>query len=199
MQYLPVARKSFRRMSARVVCLLATLLFWPTVSTAVPILGEQQVMGWANERGNFVVDFDSGSSVFGAGDAGVASYSTAASVFSFSAPSIAVCGDFPCTIMGPANIRLNAIVQETGTVSGDLIAGILTATAGAGGFPEAGIAPGELLFVGNAIEAAAVNLAFSSTSFLFEVTYANSALSDLAHYLTFWGAWSPSFWTERDL
>jgi hypothetical protein len=186
--------------SARKLSLLVVALLWPTLVTAVPILGEDRVVGWANDRGNFVVDTTFGSSVFGLADAGLASYSTTTSLLSFSASTIGVVSfdPFSVTISGPADIRMDAIVRETGTVSGDLLAGILTARAGADGFPNAGIAADELFFVANAIEAAAVSLRFS-TSFLFEVVYATPALSNLPHYLTFYGPWPPHVWFENPL
>jgi hypothetical protein len=151
----------------------------------------QQVSGWNNERGPFVVDFGSGSSA--AGIFALGSYSTAASLFSFSSNAISVCSSFSdsssCTARGAADVRINAIVRETGTISGDLLSGILIATAGALGFPEEGIAPGELLFVGNAIDSAATAAAYS-TSFLFEVVYENPGLPEIADYLTFSGPWA---------
>jgi hypothetical protein len=186
-----------RVVSARKFCLVVLAFLWPAAVTAVPTtFSPFQVTGWDNVRGHFVVDTTAGSSVFGLADAGAASYSSAASLFSFSAHSIGVVDTtiFSSTIRGPADIRIGAIVQETGTLSGDLLAGILAATAGDAGFPDAGIAPDELIFVANAIDAAAVDLAFS-TSFLFEVVYANPAVSDLAHYLTFQGPWT-NVWRE---
>jgi hypothetical protein len=188
----------FRLVSARQFCLVVAALLWPAVATALPTTFSQfQVTGWDNERGHFVVDSTAGSSVFGLADAGAASYSTAASLFSFSAHTIGVVDTtlFSAAIRGPADIRIGAIVRETGTVSGDLLAGILTATAGAAGFPEAGIAPGELILVANAIDAAAVDLPYS-TSFLFEVVYANPVVSDLAQYLTFWGPYGENAWRD---
>jgi hypothetical protein len=197
-QYSPVASKWFRLISARDLSLLVVGLFWSTVVTAVPTASNNfEVTGWDNERGHFVVDTTRGSSAFGQADAGVASYDTGASLFSFSAHSIAVCAfpSFTCPIKGPADIRIDTIVQQTGTVSGNLVAGTLVATAGASGFAEAGIAAGEILFAADAIEAAAVDLNFS-TSFLFEVVYANPVLSDLARYLTFEGPWPSSVWKQ---
>ena len=192
-QYSPVARKRFRLLPARLLSLFVVVLFWPTVVTAVPTAFNdfQQVSGWDNDRGHFVVDFTSGSSA--AGLFAVGSYSTAASLFSFSAHDFfSVCSDFSsalCTTGGAADVRIDAIVRDTGTISGDLLSGILSATAGASGFPEEGIAPGELLFVANAIDSAATAAAYS-TSFLFEVVYENPRLPDIADYLTFWGPWS---------
>jgi hypothetical protein len=181
---------------------LVVALLWPAAATAVPTMINEfgQVSGWNNEQGPFVVDFGSsnpsGSSAAGLGKT-PASYSTATSLFSFSSNQIAVCSVFSgglCTIspQGPAEVRIDAIVRETGTASGDLRSGILTATAGASGFPEAGIAPGELLFVGNALDSAATPTAYS-ISFLFEVVYANPGLPDFADYLTFWGPYPAAF------
>ncbi|HJY75704.1 MAG TPA: PEP-CTERM sorting domain-containing protein [Burkholderiales bacterium] len=171
------------------------VLCWPAVVTAMPTASNdsRQVSAWDNERGHFIVDLTSGGSA--AGISAVGSYSKAASLFSFSSNNIAICSDFssaPCTIRGAADVRISAIVEETGTVSGDLRSGMLTATAGVSGLPDEGIAPGELLFVGNAIDAAAIAAPYS-TSFLFEVVYENPRLPDLAHYLTFWGPW-PGAW-----
>ena len=177
---------------ARVLSLVVVALCWPTVVTAVPTASNdaRQVSAWDNDRGHFIVDLTSGSSA--AGISALGSYSTAGSLFSFSSNSIAVCADFSCplcTFRGAADVRISAIVKETGTISGDLLSGILTATAGVSGLPDEGIAPGELLFVGNAIDSAAIAAAYS-TSFLFQVVYENPKLPDLADYLTFWGPWA---------
>jgi PEP-CTERM motif len=172
-------------------------LYWPTIVTAVPTMINEfgQVSGWNNEHGPFVVDFGS-SNPSGSSAAGIfalGSYAAAASLFSFSSNAISVCSNFSdpssCAASGAADVRINAIVRETGTMSGDLLSGILTATAGASGLPEAGIAPGELLFVGNAIDSAATPTAYS-TAFLFEVVYENPQLPEIANYLTFWGPWA---------
>jgi len=187
----PLAHTPLRLMLARVLSLVVVSLYWPATVSAVPTASNdfQQVSAWDNELGHFVVDLTSGSSV--AGISAVGSYSTAASLFSFSSNSIAICSNFstgPCT-SGAADVRISAIVKDTGTVSGDLLSGILTATAGVSGLPEEGIAPGELLFVGNALDSAAIASPYS-TSFLFQLVYENPKLPDIADYLTFWGPWS---------
>jgi len=187
-----VGHTSLRLVLARVFSLVVAALCWAPVATAVPTASNdaQQVSAWDNDRGHFIVDLTSGSSA--AGISALGSYSAAGSLFSFSSNSIAICQDFSsplCTLRGAADVRASAIVKETGTVSGDLLSGILTATAGVSGLPDEGIAPGELLFVGNAIDSAAIPAAYS-TSFLFQVVYENPKLPDLADYLTLWGPWS---------
>src|ERR1041384_3067044 len=153
---------------ARVLSLVVVALCWPTVVTAVPTASNdaRQVSAWDNDRGHFIVDLTSGSSA--AGISALGSYSTAGSLFSFSSNSIAVCADFSsplCTFRGAADVRISAIVKETGTLSGGL------------------------LFVGHAIDSAAIAASYS-TSFLFQVVYETPKLPDLADYLTFWGPWA---------
>lgn len=70
----------------------ALALLWPAVGSAVPIptIGDPiyGVAGWSNHRGNFTVDRTPDSDLSGAPDSGIASYSTASLLFSFSAIGI---------------------------------------------------------------------------------------------------------------
>jgi hypothetical protein len=174
---------------------LALTLIWPAIGNTVPILTTPPgnttptVTGWSNEFGNFAVTGTAGLIGFSVG-----SYSTAASLFSMSngGTNIAYLDASGASLEGPADVRIDAIVQNNGTISGTLVAGILTIRAGAIGIPAAGIVPGQLLLVGNAIDSAAVN-SFDSVDFLFKLTYTVPILSGLGDFATFYGPF-PGVW-----
>ena len=178
---------------------LAFSLLYPTICTAVPIITDHAdgdsglVTGWQNERGAFVVDRTGiGWDLAGAPSSGIASYSTASSLFSWSAGNFGYeygAGQF---VQGSADARIDALVQGDGTDSGNLLAGVFTLRAGTEGFPTFGIAPGQLLLVGNAIDAAATATPHN-VNFLFELTFANELFSGLGDFVTFLGPYSGSW------
>jgi len=178
---------------------LALALIWPVIGNAVAIIDgpSSLVTGWSNSQGSFAVDL-SGPSTADLAGAGVASYSTAASVFSLSASSISYARPVGVASTGlvPADVQIVAAIQGNGTASGNLLTGTLTIRAGPNGFPGTGDCPGvgagQLLLAGNAIEAAALPSQFS-IDFLFQLTYTAPALSGLGDFVTFWGPY-PCMW-----
>lgn len=170
---------------------LATMVLWPMIGNAVPIFQPPTgfhagISGWANGSGNFVVDW--GGAYLATGSQ--ASYTTASSLFSATSSLIAFSGGATPFALRPGDMRLDAIVRETGTISGDLIAGILTVRAGVDGVPQAGIAAGETLVVGHAIDAAALGNDPFNVLFLFGLTYTHSAFSSLGSYVTYQGPYA---------
>jgi hypothetical protein len=171
------------------------LLVLPAVGHTTPILtGDPQglsLSGWANEHGTFAFDYPSVAHLTTGGQA---SYSTDSSLFSLlghhidywnpaSGSSIHVPG---------AAVQINAIVQENGTTSGNLLGGVFTVVAGTDGAPQSGIAPGESLITGYAVDAAAIDHPFN-VAFLFALTYTHAAFSSLGEYVTYIGPYAGSW------
>ena len=130
---------------------LALALIWPVIGNAVAIIDgpSSLVTGWSNSQGSFAVDL-SGPSTADLAGAGVASYSTAASVFSLSASSISYARPVGVASTGlvPADVQIVAAIQGNGTASGNLLTGTLTIRAGPNGFPGTGDGPGVGVAVG---------------------------------------------------
>jgi len=184
--------------------LVALTLLGPAISEADPIIttlgtgpgATSLVTGWSNDQGNFAVDIASSSNPDLAGFS-IASYSTETSQFSLSGSGISYLNASGGTGgVVPADVQIKAIVQGNGTTSGNLLSGSLTIRAGPNGFPStgggSGVGPGQLLLVGDAVEAAALPIG-ESVDFLFHITYAAEALSGLGDYATFWGPYSSSW------
>jgi hypothetical protein len=152
-------------------------------------------VAWTNEHGSFAIDaagFGTGCCLAGTADTGRASFSTDSSLFTFSGTRFSHDQSAGSLIGIPGDVRISAVVEPDGTMSGNLIGGVVTAYAGAEGFPSGGIAPGEALLFGTAIDAAAIKMESGlpgpwSVLFLFELTYTHPALSELGGYLTFFG------------
>jgi len=71
----------------------------------------------------------------------------------------------------------------------------VTIRAGVAVFPDVGVAPGELMLAGYAIDAAALTSPYN-VSFLFALTYPDAALSGLGNYATFMAPFDGS-WLSR--
>ena len=179
---------------ARALALVVGLLV-PAIGRAVPVLvpynnGYSTVVGWSNSSGDFAVDFASGIAIDGGGEK--VSYSTASSLYALQGPDIQVIRGGAQIDHVPADMRIDAIIQGNGTISGNLLAGALTIIAGADGIPTMGIAPGQTLVVGQAIDAAALPGSYD-TEFLFKLIYTNPLLPGLGDYLTYFnpdsGSW----------
>lgn len=171
--------------------LVSLLLTVPAIAAAVPILSSDPtypVSGWTNAAGTFAID----RSAFLVTD-GRGSYSTTSSTFTQSGEHLGYFdGDVIFSFGPPVDFQISAVVQEDGTVAGNLLGGVLRITAGAAGLP--GVAgAGEDVVLGHAIDAAALDRGFG-VAFLFALTYISPALAGLGDYLTFFGAYPE--WTS---
>lgn len=183
-----------RRILVSIAALLAVSL-WPVVAGAIPIFEERNsfsadVSGWTNEHGNFAIERGGATMVvpsFGA------SYSAASSLFSLHTDAFAFSGGGMQFTFRPAEVSLDVIVREDGTIGGDLVGGLVTVRAGADGVPEAGIADGEVVLVAQPIDAAALETDPWNVLFLFAVTYTHPALSSLGDYVTWQGPYAGSW------
>jgi hypothetical protein len=129
--------------------LLAACL-WPVIAGAIPIFEDRDafgadISGWTNEHGNFVVAWNEASMVVPSSGAG---YSAASSLFSLHTGLFSFSGGGTPWTFRPAEVSIDVIVREDGTIGGDLVGGLATVRAGAGGVPEAGIAGGEVVLGG---------------------------------------------------
>lgn len=174
--------------------LLAASL-WPVVAAAIPIFEDRDafgadISGWSNEHGSFAVEWSGATMVVPSSGA---SYSAAPSLFSLHTGLFAFSsGGTPFTFR-PAEVSIDVIVREDGTISGDLVGGLATVRAGADGVPEAGIAGGEVVFVAQPIDAAALESDPWNVLFLFAVTYTHPAVSSLGDYVTWQGPYAGSW------
>lgn len=178
--------------------LLAASL-WPVVAGAIPIIGGgggngANISGWTNEHGNFAVEW---SGAFMAVPSTPASYSAVSSLFSLHTGQFAFAGGDTDFSFRPAEVSIDVIVREDGTISGDLVGGLATVRAGANGVPEAGIAGGEVVFIAQAIDAAALENDPWNVLFLFDVTYTHPALASLGDYVTWQGPYAGA-WGRGD-
>jgi hypothetical protein len=186
----PLAWVARTRSLVRVFFLMvATCSCWPASATAIldeSLLasGDPAVVGWTNGAGNFILD-KGGDGLSGPGRIG---YSTASSLLSYQSNSASFFVDETIsTGLVPVDLQFNVLVEGNGTMTGNLLGGLLTARAGAQGIPQLGAAPGETLFLGLAIDSAAPPSAYSP-ALLFDITYTINSLSSFADYLTFVGA-----------
>lgn len=168
---------------------LLAISLWPVVAGAIPIPGGagERISGWTNEHGNFAVDYGGALMV---APSGGASYSVASSLFSLDTGLFSFSGGGTSWTFRPAQVSIDVIVRGDGTTSGDLLGGLATVRAGADGVPEAGIAGGEVVFVAQPIDAAALEAEPWDTLFLFAVTYTHPAVSSLGDYVTWLGPYS---------
>src|SRR5580765_1487065 len=180
-----------RRILVSIGALLAVSL-WPVVAGAIPVFEDHggssaNISGWANEHGNFVVEWSGAAMV--APSSG-ASYSAVSSLFSLHTGAFAFSGGGMQFTFQPAEVSLDVIVRADGTIGGDLVGGLVTVRAGADGVPEAGIAGDEVVFVAQPIEAAALETDPWNVLFLFAVTYTHPAVSSLGDYVTWQGPYA---------
>jgi hypothetical protein len=166
-------------------------LLSPGAISAAPILlgGDSfccaGISGWANEHGNFAVDFDGAMLVSGSAPA---NYSTTSSVFSLHTGLFSLLPtDGPPLFLHDGHVFLDVIVQGDGTIGGNL-----TVLAPAAGVPEAGVSGDEVLLVGHPIDAAALpSPAYAwNTLFLFSLSYKHPALATLGDYVTWQGPYA---------
>jgi hypothetical protein len=175
---------------------LLAISLWPAVAGAVPVFGAagERISGWSNEHGNFALEY--GGAMMVAPSDG-ASYSAASSLFSLRTDAFGFSGGgvlFPFQL---ADVSIDVIVGDDGTLGGDLVGGLATVRAGANGVPGAGIAGGEVVFVAQPIDAAALEATPWDTLFLFAVTYTHPAISSLGEYVTWLGPYSGT-WGQGD-
>jgi hypothetical protein len=154
----------------------------------------ERISGWKNEHGNFAVEYG-GALMVAPSDGG--SYSAASSLFSLHTNFFGFSGDGSLFPFQPAEVSIDVIVRGDGTLSGDLVGGLATVRAGADGVPGAGIAGGEVVFVAQPIDAAALEATPWDTLFLFAVTYTHPAISSLGDYVTWLGPYS-GIWGRGD-
>jgi hypothetical protein len=173
----------------RAAVLAASL--YPAVAGAIPIFEDPTrpvgVSGWTNELGNFVIERSGAAMV--APSSG-ASYSTASSLFSLHTNLFSFSGGGTQFTFQPGDVSMDVFVREDGTISGDLLGGLVTVRAGPAGVPGAGIAGGDVVFVAQAIDAAALENDPFDALFLFAVTYTNPAVSSLGNYVTWEGPYA---------
>lgn len=143
----------------------------PAVAGAIPIFEDPTrsvgVSGWTNELGNFVIERNGAEMVVPSSGA---SYSTASSIFSLHTNLLSFSGGGTQFPFQPGDVSMDVIVREDGTISGDLLGGLVTVRAGPAGVPGAGIAGGDVVFVAQAIDAAALENDPFNALFLFAVT-----------------------------
>ena len=163
----------------------------PAGAGAIPIFENPTLSvgaaGWTNELGNFVIERNGAAMVVPSSGA---SYSTASSLFSLHTDLFSFSGGGTQFPFQPGEVSMDVIVRQDGTIGGELSGGLVTVRAGPSGVPGAGIAGGDVVFVAQAIDAAALENDPFDVLFLFAVTYSNPAVSSLGDYVTWEGPYS---------
>lgn len=137
-------------------------------------------VAWSNKYGDF--GYSTASPCFYRTSDPYVSYSTASSTYAAAARGESIGGPGNCPSSPISEFQISAKIIGNGTAAGKIIAGSLTIRADAEGDAAAGIAGGEVLAIGELLDAAALSDSLQDTFFLFRYVYLHPTMSYLGDF-----------------